>query len=73
MKLKELRTLPSKELDDKLTQLKIELIKNNAQKSTGTNTKGSGSIRQKKKMIARILTIKKELSKKETKKPESTQ
>ncbi len=57
MKYKELKSLESAELKSKLEELKKELIKLNAQVSTGTAVKNPGQIKQAKKTIARILTI----------------
>lgn len=60
MKIAEIRQLNEKELKEKLNELRVELIKYNAQISTGTNPKSPGQIRQVKKTIARILTVLKE-------------
>lgn len=57
MKFKELKILGNVELKDKLTELKKELIKLNAQAATGTAVKSPGQIKQTKKGIARILTL----------------
>ena len=60
MKAKDLRGMSENDLLDKLKELQIELMKNNAQISTGTNPKSPGMIKQIKKNIARIRTILKE-------------
>ena len=60
MKTKELRNLSEKDLETKLDDLKKELIKLNAQVATGTVPKSPGQMKQIKKTIAKILTIKKE-------------
>jgi len=60
MKAKEIRKTDTKELDKKLIELKKDLIKFNAQVATGTGVKSPGQIRQIKRTIARILTIKNE-------------
>ena len=60
MKTKELRNLSNKDLESKLEELKKELIKLNAQVATGTVPKSPGQIKQMKKTIAKILTIKQE-------------
>ena len=57
MKAKEIRAMPKEDLLNKVTELRKELIKNNAQIATGTTPKSSGQIREIKKTIARILTI----------------
>ncbi len=58
MKYKELANMDMNELDSKLEELKTELMKQNAQVATGTTPKSPGQIRQIKKTIAKILTIK---------------
>ena len=45
-----------KQLESKLVELKKELIKINAQISTGTPPQNPGGVREIKKTIARILT-----------------
>lgn len=63
MKAKEVRQLGKEEKDKKIAELKKELIKQNAQIAMGTNVKSPGQIKQIKKTIARILTIKGEKTK----------
>ena len=60
IKIKELRELPVKELEKKLAELKLELMKLNSQVATGTAPKNPSQVRNTKKTIARILTIIKE-------------
>ena len=67
MKIKEIKAMGNKELDEKLVDLRKELIKLNAQVSTGTAPKSPGQIKKTKKTIAKILTIK---NKEEMKKDE---
>ena len=67
MRAKEIRALPKEELTNKLSELKRELIKNNAQIATGTTPKSPGQMRELKKTIARILTIEREPPLKKTK------
>ena len=57
MKSKELHSLSEGELLDKLDEIKKELMKENAQVSTGTTPKSPGHIKQLKKTIAKIHTI----------------
>ena len=57
MKAKEIRSLSNEDLDVKLVELKKELLKLNAQISTGTTPKSPGQVKEVKKNIARILTI----------------
>ncbi len=65
MKVKnnELRKLSEKQLDEKLIELRKELIKINAQISTGTVPENPGNVRNVKKTIARIFTIQTEKKK----------
>ena len=64
MKTKDLRGMAKEELLNKLTELKKELIKQNAQIATGTTPKSPGQVKQIKKTIAKILTILKQGGKK---------
>lgn len=57
MKAKEIRALSEKNLNDKLEELRKELIKDNAQIATGTHPKSPGRVKVTKKTIARILTV----------------
>ena len=58
MKYKELEAMTDKDLDKKLEEIKLELMKLNAQVATGTTPKSPGQIRQLKKTIARIMMVK---------------
>jgi len=53
----ELKKLNKEQLQDRLKELRKELIKMNAQISTGTPPENPGKVRQVKKTIARIYTI----------------
>lgn len=55
MKFKELKELPKKELQSKLAELKMELLKENAQIANKTNPKNPGKVRLTKKNIAKIM------------------
>lgn len=57
LKIKEIRSMPKEELKNKLEELKKELIKLNAQISTGTTPKSPGQLKQIKKTVAKILTV----------------
>ncbi len=57
-KIKEFRTMGEAQLNDRLDQLRMELVKLNTQVAAGTNPKSPSIIRQTKRNIARILTIK---------------
>ena len=67
MKIKDLRTMGKQELEEKVLELKKELIKLNAQIATGTNPKSPRQPRKIKKTVARILTIKEERLQEKTK------
>lgn len=58
MKIKDLRKLKSEEMEKKLSELNSELIKLKGQASTGTAPKSPGQIKQIKRTIAQILTVK---------------
>ena len=70
MKAKELRIMNDLDLEHKLTELKKELMKINSQIAIGTVPKSPGKVKEAKRTIAKILTIKKEKSKEETKRNE---
>ncbi len=57
MKRKEVMDLDKGEYQNKLAEFRKELIKLNAQASTGTAMKSPGLIKQAKKNIARIMTL----------------
>ena len=60
MKAKELRVMNELDLENKSTELKKELMKINSQVATGTVPKNPSKIKEMKRTIAKILTIKKE-------------
>ena len=60
MKSKEIRSLDGKALDEKILELKKELLKINAQVAIGSAIKNPGQIKKIKKTIARISTIQSE-------------
>ena len=59
MKFMDIAKMGEKELDAKLSELRGELVKLNSQVATGTQLKSPGQIRNIKRTIAKILTIKK--------------
>ena len=65
VKIRDLRNINKDELVKNLKELRMELIKSNAQIASGTTPKNPGQIKQTKKTIARILTIQKDMKKKE--------
>ena len=71
MKIKDLRSMSQGDLNSKLTELRKELVKHNAQIATGTTPKSPGQVREVKKTIAKILTIGTE--KKTESRPKETQ
>ncbi len=60
MKAKELRAMNEPDLENKLAELKKELMKVNSQIAIGTVPKSPGKVRESKRAIAKILTIKQE-------------
>ncbi len=59
-KIKELRAMGGEELDDKLQQLNTELSKEKSAVASGTKPENPGKIKEMRKTVARIKTIKKE-------------
>jgi large subunit ribosomal protein L29 len=58
--MKELRSLKKEELDKRLYDLRLELLKEHGNVKMRRPIKNPGRIRELRKTIARILTIKKE-------------
>ena len=63
MKAKEIRSTDKSVINEKLSELKKELVKINAQIAIGTAIKNPGQVRKIKKTLARILTIQQEKNK----------
>lgn len=63
-KMKEMRSMSEPQLNERLSQLRMELVKFNTQVATGTTPKSPGLIKQAKKNIARIMTLLHELQSK---------
>lgn len=57
MKAKEIRDTEKGALDEKVLELKKELVKINAQVATGSAIKSPDQVKQIKKTLARIITI----------------
>ncbi|MCA9477522.1 MAG: 50S ribosomal protein L29 [Nanoarchaeota archaeon] len=57
MKYKDLEKLSAADLDKKLKETRVELIKLNGQVETGTTPKSPGQIKNLKKTIAKINTL----------------
>ena len=70
MKANELRLMNEFDLENKSSELKKEMMKINSQIAVGTVPKSPGKVKEIKKTIAKILTIKNEkiLNKKEAQK-----
>jgi len=64
LRIKDLRKLKPEELDKKLNELKLELMKERGNIEMGGNIKNPGRIKVIRRDIARILTLKKESEKK---------
>ena len=58
MKTKELLVMGDEDLNNKIIELKKELMKINSQIAIGTLPKSPGKVREMKRTIAKILTIK---------------
>jgi len=54
---KELKNMRNEDLENKLNDLRKELIKENAQIAVGTTPKSPGQVKQMKKTIARIIQL----------------
>lgn len=69
LKTKEIREMKQEDLDKRLSDLKLDLMKEIGNAKMGKTSKNTGKIKQLKKTIARILTVKREFAvKKEVKK-----
>ena len=62
MKFKVIKELASKDLDKKMEEIHKDLMRDYAQISAGTPPKSPGALREKKRTIAKILTLKRERS-----------
>ena len=60
MKVKELKVMDELELKNKTSELKKELMKINSQIAVGTVPKNPSKVREIKRTIAKILTIKRQ-------------
>ena len=65
MKAQELRGMHKLDLENKIIELKAELMKLNSQIATGTSPKSPSKLREIKRTIAKILTIMHDKNKKE--------
>ena len=62
MKAKELRSSDKKDLDNRLSELRLDLMKETGNVKRGRAVKNPGRIRVIRKDIARIMTVKREKS-----------
>jgi large subunit ribosomal protein L29 len=58
MKFKDIKKMQKEELDKKLAELKIELMKLNAQIAVGTTPKNTKQVRDIKRALAKVETLK---------------
>jgi len=63
LKIKEMRKLKDEDLEKKLNELKLELLKERGNIEMGGNVKNPGKIKIIRRDIARILTLKREKEK----------
>ncbi|HIH15248.1 MAG: large subunit ribosomal protein L29 [archaeon GW2011_AR17] len=68
IKNKDIRKMNKQEQENKLLELKKDLIKINAQIAAGTVPENPGNVKNVKKTVARIMTIMNEATKEEKKK-----
>jgi large subunit ribosomal protein L29 len=64
LKIKEIRKLSDEDLEKRLNEFKLELLKERGNIEMGGNIKNPGKIKVIRRSIARILTLKKEKEKK---------
>lgn len=57
MKIKNIRSLNPKEIETKMNEINMDLMKLEGQKATGTNPKSPGTIKKYKKTIAKMNLI----------------
>jgi len=60
MKAKEIRSIDKTTLNEKMLELKKELVKIKAQIAIGTTIKNPGQVKKMKRTLARMITIQKE-------------
>lgn len=61
--MKEIREMKQEDLNKKLSDLRLELMKEIGNVKMGKASKNTGKIKQLKRAIARVLTVKKEVKK----------
>jgi large subunit ribosomal protein L29 len=65
MRVKQMREAAPKELDSRLSELRLELMKESGSVKMGKPIKNTGRIGEIKRTVARILTVKNELRRKQ--------
>jgi len=60
LRTKEIREMKQEDLDKRLSDLRLDLMKEIGNAKMGKTSKNTGKIKQLKKAIARILTVKKQ-------------
>ena len=63
LRTKEIREMKQEDLDKRLSDLRLDLMKEIGNAKMGKTSKNTGKIKQLKKTIARILTVKREVKK----------
>lgn len=63
MRARQVRELKPEDMDKKLSELRLELLKEMGNVKMGKSVKNPGKIRELRRSIARILTIKREVRK----------
>jgi large subunit ribosomal protein L29 len=63
LKIKQIRKMKDEELDKKLSELKLELMKESGNVRMGRSIKNPGKIKELRRTISKILTVKKERGK----------
>mgnify|MGYP001570348514 CR=1 FL=1 len=58
IKKSELKQIPKSKIDEKITELGKELVKFNAQRAVGTSIENPGRIKEVRRSIAKLLTLK---------------
>lgn len=68
LKIKQIREMKPEELTKKISELRLELFKEMGNVKMGRPIKNPGRIKELRRSISRLLTVKKEVAKREVKK-----
>ncbi len=63
LRVKEIREMKQEDLDKRLSELRLELMKEIGNVKMGKASKNTGKIKQLKKAIAKVLTVEREVKK----------